>query len=759
MVDFYENWTRQYPIVSLEDGLAENDWDGWKLLTDRIGDRIQLVGDDLFVTNSQILQKGIEQKVANSILIKLNQIGTVSETLEAIELARRFGYTSHHHAPLRRNRRHLHRRPRRRHRRRPDQNRQRLPHRPHRQIQPAPPHRRRTRPIRRIPRNRKRQLWGLRLSNDLQSGFGQITTILTSMFSRTYDKSLALVIGINAYQCAPPLGYAVNDATQLAHVLINHFNFLESDVILLTDEDATRENIMRRFLSFAGAGSQFDDRLIIFFAGHGYTATSIRGEVGYLVPVDGNSSDLSTLIRWDELTRNADLIRAKHILFIMDSCYGGLAITRAFGPGTMRFMNDMMQRLSRQVLTAGKADEQVSDLGGPLPGHSTFTGHLLQALRGKAADNDGNMTANGVTAYVYQAVSADPTSQQTPHYGYLHGDGDMIFAPYPVTQDEGEETSSDRLVNVPALRVGRGELPNEVEEMGLGLKDLLSERRYRIRLHDFVAERTRELLSATGEDQFSVNSIIDETLLLQRVKKYEEAVHDLVSDEMLLGRWAEGDQIEAVCMPIKRLAERVDARGGLTHLLELRWYPVFLLMQAACIGAISGNNYACVYKVLHTRVPDHHQNGNGVALVHGCMRAITQVSDAFKLFPGFERNYVPRSEYVLKLLQPAADDVLFIGREYEDTFDRLEIVMALEYAHLENPKEIPEDQYLWVPLGRFGWRSQGGRSVFHLMILEAKSQGSKWPPVQAGLFDGSTERFLQLANGVMRFIGQLHWYK
>ena len=94
MVDFYENWARQYPIISLEDGLAENDWDGWKLLTERLGARIQIVGDDLFVTNPEILQKGIEQKVANSILIKLNQIGTVSETLAAIELARRFGYTS-----------------------------------------------------------------------------------------------------------------------------------------------------------------------------------------------------------------------------------------------------------------------------------------------------------------------------------------------------------------------------------------------------------------------------------------------------------------------------------------------------------------------------------------------------------------------------------------------------------------------------------------------------------------------------------------
>ncbi len=94
MVDFWESWVRQYPIVSLEDGLAEDDWDGWKLLTSQIGDFVQLVGDDLFVTNTTRLQQGIEQKVANSILIKVNQIGTVSETLEAIELARRFGYTS-----------------------------------------------------------------------------------------------------------------------------------------------------------------------------------------------------------------------------------------------------------------------------------------------------------------------------------------------------------------------------------------------------------------------------------------------------------------------------------------------------------------------------------------------------------------------------------------------------------------------------------------------------------------------------------------
>lgn len=94
MVEFWAGWAKQYPIVSLEDGLSEHDWKGWKLLTDKLGKQIQLVGDDLFVTNPKFLQKGIEQGVANSILVKVNQIGTISETLDAIELARRNGYTS-----------------------------------------------------------------------------------------------------------------------------------------------------------------------------------------------------------------------------------------------------------------------------------------------------------------------------------------------------------------------------------------------------------------------------------------------------------------------------------------------------------------------------------------------------------------------------------------------------------------------------------------------------------------------------------------
>jgi enolase len=94
MADFWAEWARQYPIVSIEDGMAEDDWAGWKLLTDKLGAQVQLVGDDLFVTNTQRLARGIKEKVGNAILIKLNQIGTVTETIEAIEMARKAGYAS-----------------------------------------------------------------------------------------------------------------------------------------------------------------------------------------------------------------------------------------------------------------------------------------------------------------------------------------------------------------------------------------------------------------------------------------------------------------------------------------------------------------------------------------------------------------------------------------------------------------------------------------------------------------------------------------
>jgi len=154
MAQYWESWTRQYPIISIEDGFAEDDWQGWRYFTELVGSRIQLVGDDLFVTNTERLQRGIEEGIANSILIKVNQIGTVSETFEAIELGRRYGYTSiisHRSGETE------------------DTfiadlavatgaGQISLAYRSHRQVQPASPHRRAAWPDGRIPRTRSGQL-------------------------------------------------------------------------------------------------------------------------------------------------------------------------------------------------------------------------------------------------------------------------------------------------------------------------------------------------------------------------------------------------------------------------------------------------------------------------------------------------------------------------------------------------------------------------------------------------------------------------
>jgi len=239
-----------------------------------------------------------------------------------------------------------------------------------------------------------------------------------SVYEAKYSKSWALVIGINDYHHVPPLGYACQDAQAIASLLGSTLGFPDGGVALLLDKDASRSGIMSSFLRFTGEDVSSDDRVVVFFAGHGCTRTGRRGEIGYLIPQDGDPSDLSTLVRWDDLTRNAELIRAKHVLFIMDACYGGLAVTRSLPPGSARFLKDMLQRYARQVLTAGKADEVVADAGGPRPGHSIFTGHLLDALEGGAASSDGVISANAVMAYVYDRVARDPHSRQSPTTGF-----------------------------------------------------------------------------------------------------------------------------------------------------------------------------------------------------------------------------------------------------------------------------------------------------------------------------------------------------
>jgi uncharacterized caspase-like protein len=265
------------------------------------------------------------------------------------------------------------------------------------------------------------------------------------LYKPGYHASWALLIGINQYQTAPPLSYASNDAASFQALLTSSLGFPVEQVVTLKDTQATKARILDEFISFHRKAHHQDDRVVFFFAGHGHTVQGSKGAVGYLVPFDGNVDNLASLIRWDDITRNAELINAKHILFVMDACYSGLALRRVVTPGIKRFISELLQRSSRQVITAGKADQTVADGGGPSGMNSIFTGYLLEGLNGAASNSEGILTANSLMAYVYEKVGQHPLSSQTPHYGHIDGDGDFVLVT-PGQEHLKPELASDYLV-------------------------------------------------------------------------------------------------------------------------------------------------------------------------------------------------------------------------------------------------------------------------------------------------------------------------
>ena len=243
-----------------------------------------------------------------------------------------------------------------------------------------------------------------------------------------YEKSWAIVIGIDDYAKWPKLEYASRDAQAVADTLTGQFGFPSSQVIVLKNREATRNNILAAFHDRLSDGrTQKNDRVFVFFAGHGATRQLASGrDLGYIIPVDSDPKEFATdAIAMTDVQNIAESLQAKHVLFVMDACYSGLGLTRG-GASSSSFLRENARRTARQMLTAGGADQQVADSGPN--GHSVFTWVLLQALSGKGDLNgDGLITGTELAAYVAPAVSA--VSRQTPAFGSLPGSqgGEFVF--------------------------------------------------------------------------------------------------------------------------------------------------------------------------------------------------------------------------------------------------------------------------------------------------------------------------------------------
>jgi hypothetical protein len=247
-----------------------------------------------------------------------------------------------------------------------------------------------------------------------------------------YDNSWALIIGINKYENVQKLNYAVDDAEFIQEMLVKYFDFSIGNIIILKDERATKQNILKEFSAITKSANE-NDRVIIFFAGHGETMELPGGgEMGYLIPVDGSTNDLYlSSIGMAELKNLAIMSKAKHVLYLVDACYGGLAAvgTRGLIPTeTNNYIDKISKNKARQIITAGGKGEKVlekSELG-----HSVFTDNLKRGLQEGNADvnSDGYITGNELAMYLEEKVTNDSENMQTPIYGRMTSDeGEIIF--------------------------------------------------------------------------------------------------------------------------------------------------------------------------------------------------------------------------------------------------------------------------------------------------------------------------------------------
>lgn len=573
-----------------------------------------------------------------------------------------------------------------------------------------------------------------------------------------YGTSHALIIGIDEYPDSP-LQRCVNDAEAVASCLRDRFQFNEVQLIL--NGDATRDRIREAYLSYAADTIQPDDRLIVFFAGHGHTRTSIRGETGFLIPVDGDPDKVASLVPWSDFTAHAELISAKHIFFVMDACYGGLAASR-FLAGRSRFARDMLQRLSRQVLTAGKGDQPVLDGGGPRPSHSIFTGHFLNALEGNGATPQGIITAATVSSYVYQRVAAEPLANQTPHQCQFDGDGDFIFNPDALPPlGSNEETENDTLIQVPVYG-SIDEPPEPITKLD-HVKRMLSDPTMKIELDELVTREIKQVLASTempvhrAQEQQSDDTL--KAAIPERLKKYEVAMQDLMAIAALIARWGNDQQLPLLRKISQRLGEYEPA-GGLTMWVGLRCYPVMLATYSAGIAALVGDNYDAIrISLLADTTQSRYSRDLTVAsLLVREIKDIMRGPDTFKCLPAHERHYAPRSEYLHKQLQPLIEDLFFVGNSYEKLFDRYEILFSLTHVDIAIQRD---DLVSWAPFGRFAWKYYADArsdNPYSALLLEAESAGDRWAPLQAGMFGGSLKRFLDAWTSYEKRIQQLGWH-
>ena len=353
-----------------------------------------------------------------------------------------------------------------------------------------------------------------------------------------YDNSYALIIGIDKYENVQNLNYAVKDAESIQDILVNTFNFPEGNITLLKNEEANKQAILKAFSDIT-TKAEDNDRVLIYFAGHGDTYDlPDGGEMGYLLPVDGNNDDLFlSSIAMDDLKRISLMSKAKHLLYLVDACYGGLLTIGARGldsKSTPNYIEKITKNKSRQIITAGGRGEQVIEKSEW--GHSAFTLNLNRGLKDGNADMnaDGYITANELGLFLSQKVTIDSDNQQTPQYGRMTSqEGEFVFV-----------YSENTVIN---QNVGDKSMEEKLDLLLSKIEKLESQPKNNKKLTYLEATERLQELEQMYDDSIQFHQLVDENTRLKKAVEKNEALlnnerHDIGINVFGLGLFSGSDK-------------------------------------------------------------------------------------------------------------------------------------------------------------------------------------------------------------------------
>ncbi len=284
-------------------------------------------------------------------------------------------------------------------------------------------------------------------------------------------------------------------------------------------------------------------------------------------------------------------------------------------------------------------------------------------------------------------------------------------------------------------------------------KELLEDHKDRIRLDDFATDKIKIFLKSANPENFPVQGIAsDKEVFIKRLNEYENVVADLQKIVTLIAHWGEGKQINTLEKIIKRTSEANRERAGIQLWLRLRWYPMHILIYSAGMSALSARNYYAFKTLLTTPVKDPLGHKFYYPIIETVSSNIYDIHDYFGFIEEHKRYFSPISEYLNKILKSPIDNLLFLGDDYDRVFDDYEVYAALTYIDVTNSS--------WGPIGRFGYKYSHdvNSNPFKRILEEGEKYKEKWHPIEAGMFNHSYDRFLEVSKVLEERLSKIPWY-